>query len=425
MTSCREESLAYVGKLFDDVRAMSQDGPGVTRQGFGPVETAVLERLTEEGVRLGLEIRKDDAGGVWMTLPGRNRALPAFVAGSHADSVPQGGNFDGLAGIVAAIETARRIKHDGVELERDFTVLMMRCEESSFFGKAYAGSLGMMGRLKESDLELKHRPAGTTLGDAIRSCGLRPERLTTGTPVIDPKRIAAFVELHIEQGPTLDSDPKVRTGIVTGIRGNIRHKAVKVVGETAHSGAVDKCYRHDALLAACRLMSRMDDLWDERLAAGDDLVFTSGVFRTGENAAISVIPGEVTFTIDIRSLDDATLERFHNMLLEEARKIGEARGVEFIFDKPLLTAPARVNGPLSDKLAEAAERAGLPVRRLASGAGHDAAMLGNCGIPTAMIFVANQNGSHNPHEAMKLEDFVAGVDVLEAAVKDFDRNRHA
>ena len=116
MTACREESLAYVGKLFDDVRAMSQDGPGVTRQGFGPVETAVLERLTEEGVRLGLEIRKDDAGGVWMTLPGRNRALPAFVAGSHADSVPQGGNFDGLAGIVAAIETARRIKHDGIEL---------------------------------------------------------------------------------------------------------------------------------------------------------------------------------------------------------------------------------------------------------------------------------------------------------------------
>lgn len=422
MKNYREDSLSYVAKLFDDVRAMSADGPGVTRQGFSSTESEVLERLTEEGRRLGLEIRTDDAGSVWMTLPGKNRSLPAFVSGSHADSVPQGGNFDGLAGIVAAIETARRLKHDAVELERDFTILMMRCEESSFFGKAYAGSLGMMGRLKPSDLALRHRTTGETLGESIRNCGLDPDRLTTGIPVIDPSRIAAFVELHIEQGPTLDSDPKVRTGIVTGIRGNIRHKMVRVVGETAHSGAVDKAYRHDALLAACRLLSRMDDLWDERLAAGDDLVFTSGVFRTGDNAAISVIPGEVTFTVDIRSLDEATLEHFHDQLKEQALAIGRSRGVEFIFDDALRTAPAKVDGALADKLATAASRAGLPVRRLASGAGHDAAMLGNCGIPTAMIFVANQNGSHNPREAMKLEDFLAGVDVLTAAVTDFDRH---
>ena len=417
-----DDSMTYVEKLFDDVRKMSVDGPGVTRQGFSAVETAVLERLTEEGRNLGLEIYKDEAGNVWMTLPGRNRSLPAFVSGSHADSVPQGGNFDGLAGIVAAIETARRLKHNAVELERDYTILMMRCEESSFFGKAYAGSLGMMGRLKPSDLALKHRSSGISLGEAIRSCGLDPDRLTTGTPIIDPKRIAAFVELHIEQGPTLDSDPEIRTGIVTGIRGNIRHKAVRVVGETAHSGAVDKIYRHDALLAACRLMSRMDDLWDERLAAGDDLVFTSGVFRTGDNAAISVIPGEVTFTVDIRSLHEDTLEHFHELLLAEAQSIGKSRGVEFIFDNALRTAPAKVNAALAEKLEEAAQRANLPIRRLASGAGHDAAMLGNCGVPTAMIFVANQNGSHNPQEAMELEDFLAGVNVLTAAVIDFDRH---
>ena len=110
---------------------------------------------------------------------------------------------------------------------------MMRCEESSFFGKAYVGSLGMMGKLTAADLALKHRSTGETLGECIRSCGVDPERLTTGEPVIDPKRIAAFVELHIEQGPTLTSQTLTRTGIVTGIRGNIRHKNVTMPLKTS------------------------------------------------------------------------------------------------------------------------------------------------------------------------------------------------
>ena len=412
----------FAAAIFDHVRSMSADTEGVTRQGYGPVESKVLEWLEGIGKALDLEIEHDAAGNVWMTLPGRDRSLPAFVAGSHADSVPEGGNFDGLAGITAALCVARELRRASVTPERDYRVLMLRCEESSFFGKAYVGSLGMMGRLKESDLALKHRTTGVTLGEYIRACGLDPTRLTTGTPVIDPSRIAAFVELHIEQGPTLTSQVQTRTGIVTGIRGNIRHKAVRVYGETAHSGAVDKQYRHDAVMAATRLITRMDDLWDKHLEKGDDLVFTVGVIKTSETAAISVIPGLVSFTVDMRSLSAETCRVFHEELLAEAKRLEAERGVKFEFDDALFTAPAHVDEKLAARLEETAQRALLPVMRLPSGAGHDSAMLGNCGIPVAMIFVANQNGSHNPHEAMLLEDFMKGVELLQHTVLDFDQH---
>lgn len=419
-TSGPQTDIEFAGAIFDHVRGMSADVEGVTRQGYSPLETAVLDYLEGVGRELALEVRRDAAGNVWMTLPGEDRSLPAFVAGSHADSVPQGGNYDGLAGIVAALVAARRMRREGFTPKRDFTVLMMRCEESSFFGKAYVGSLGMMGRLKPSDLALKHRTTGKTLGEYIAACGLDPERLTTGEPVIDPKKIAAFVELHIEQGPALTSQKTARTGIVTGIRGNIRHKEVRVVGETAHSGAVNKEYRHDAVLAAARLLSRLDDKWDEYLAKGEDLVFTVGVIKTAPTAAISVIPGLVTFTVDMRSLSAETCRAFHDELTAEAARIAAERGVRFEFDAPLFTAPAHVDEKLARRLEETAARHGIPVMRLASGAGHDSAVLGNAGIPVAMIFVANQNGSHNPREAMELADFMTGADLLYRTAADFD-----
>lgn len=406
----------FARRLFDTVREMSADVRGVTRQGYGPVETKVLEFLKDEGRKLGLEIETDAAWNVWMTMKGRDSTRPAFVAGSHVDSVPQGGNFDGLAGVVAALVAAKHMHDEGVVPAVDYRVLMMRCEESSFFGKAYVGSLGMLGRLKASDLALRHRTEAGTLADAIRSTGVDPERLTTGEPVVEVKKIGAFVELHIEQGPTLTSRESPRVGVVTGIRGNIRHKNVVCLGETAHSGAVNKEYRHDAVMAAAHLFAEMDAAWDEFLAAGKDLVFTVGVLKTGETAAISVIPGEVRFTIDMRSLKKETLDEFHARLEAEAKKLEAARGVRFVFDDALYTAPAVLSDDVSERLHAAAREAGIPVMPIASGAGHDSAVFANAGIPAAMIFIANQHGSHNPDEAMELDDFMTGAALLTETV---------
>lgn len=420
MSELQQKGLEFAKKIFDDIRAMSADVQGVTRQAFSAKETEALDYLTKIGQSLQLEITPDRAGNVWMTLPGKDRSLPAFVAGSHVDSVPQGGNYDGLAGVTAALTVAWWMRQTGFQPVRDYTVLMMRGEESSFFGKAYMGSLGMLGKLTAKDLALKIRDGSCTLAEAMQSCGIDTEAVSGGKPLVDIDRIAAFVELHIEQGPTLDAQKEARAGIVTGIRGNIRHKAVRILGEAAHSGATDKPYRHDALMAFTDWMQRVDRAWDRWLIQGEDLVFTVGVLKMASSAAISVIPGEVTFSVDIRSLSADTVKRFHDLMQKYGEEVASERGVKIEYDPALVTAPSGVDAALSDRLETSAKAEGIPCMRLASGAGHDSAVLGNNGIPVAMIFVANQLGSHNPHEAMKMEDFMQGTDILWAAVSHFD-----
>ena len=420
MSELQQKGLEFAKKIFDDIRAMSADVQGVTRQAFSAKETEVLDYLTKIGQSLQLEITPDRAGNVWMTLPGKDRSLLAFVAGSHVDSVPQGGNYDGLAGVTAALTVAWWMRQTGFQPVRDYTVLMMRGEESSFFGKAYMGSLGMLGKLTAKDLALKIRDGSCTLAEAMQSCGIDTEAVSGGKPLVDIDRIAAFVELHIEQGPTLDAQKEARAGIVTGIRGNIRHKAVRILGEAAHSGATDKPYRHDALMAFTDWMQRVDRAWDRWLIQGEDLVFTVGVLKMASSAAISVIPGEVTFSVDIRSLSADTVKRFHDLMQKYGEEVASERGVKIEYDPALVTAPSGVDAALSDRLETSAKAEGIPCMRLASGAGHDSAVLGNNGIPVAMIFVANQLGSHNPHEAMKMEDFMQGTDILWAAVSHFD-----
>lgn len=416
----QHEGLDFCKTVFETVRQMSAEGRGVTRQGYGSVECKVVEYLKSVGRDLNLEICDDAAGNVWMRLPGIDPSLPAFVSGSHADSVPEGGNYDGLAGVTAALAVVWWMRRTHFTPKRDYVVLVMRCEESSFFGKAYIGSLAFTGQLTTNETNLKHRTEDKTLGDFMSDCGIDVAKITSGQPLVDLKKIAAFVELHIEQGPTLDSSDTERVGIVTGIRGNVRHKAVRCIGQTAHSGAVDKQFRHDAVMATAELIHTMDKHWDEWLAKGEDLVFTIGVLKTAPTAAITVVPGETTFSVDMRSLKLDTVKRFEELMRQEAERIGQKRGVKFEFDKLLVTQPAGVDAALSDELAATAAKCGIPVKRLASGAGHDSAVIGNKGVPVAMIFVANQNGSHNPFETMKLEDFMVGAELLWRTVEHFD-----
>ena len=148
------DGVKFCSSVFETVRKMSIDGLGVTRQGYSQVETDVIDYIKSIGEELGMEISSDIAGNLWMRFPGRDRTLPAFVAGSHADSVPQGGNYDGLAGIVAALAVAWWMRRTGFVPSRDYVVLVMRCEESSFFGKAYVGSLALTGKLTLADTQL-------------------------------------------------------------------------------------------------------------------------------------------------------------------------------------------------------------------------------------------------------------------------------
>lgn len=355
-----------------------------------------------------------------MTLPGRNRDLPAFVSGSHTDSVPQGGNYDGLAGIVAPLAVAKYLKDTNRVPEQDFCIVAFRMEECPEFGRAYAGSLALTGQLKPFELELPHRDSGRLLKDVLLERGVDVERIASGEPLMDLSKIAAFVELHIEQGPRLDKEPVNRAAVVTGIRGYLRHKRCRVEGETAHSGAVDHEFRHDAVAALTDLLYVMNRHWEAWLHDGKDLVFTCGVINTLSTADISIISGDVSFGLDMRSLSMETIRAFHDLLLEEAGAIEEKHGVKFIFDDVIVGEAARPDAILFNRLVKAATDHGIPHLQMASGAGHDAAVMTSAGVPTCMLFVANQNGSHNPHEAMRISDFLSGAEILMHAVVDYD-----
>lgn len=308
-----------------------------------------------------------------------------------------------------------------IQLERDYTVLVTRMEESSWFGRAYVGSLALTGNLKPSEVQLKHRDRDETLAETIRKSGFDPEAMTSGKPLKDLSNIDAFIELHIEQGPTLENSKDKRIAAVTGIRGNLRHKICKVIGETAHSGAVNREYRHDAVLALADLLSRMDKHWKEWLDQGKDLVFTCGVVNTAPTAAIAIIPGEVTFGLDMRSLSMQTLYDFHDLMIKECEQIAAERGVKFEFDDVLVCESSGVAPEVRARIEKAAVDHNLGAQSIPSGAGHDAAVLSNAGVPVGMIFVANQNGSHNWREAMELDDFMNGCELLWHTVCDYDK----
>ena len=209
------------------------------------------------------------------------------------------------------------------------------------------------------------------------------------------------------------------TAIVTGIRGNIRHKHVVCRGEAGHSGAVPRGLRRDAVLATAELMHRLDEHWAGSLERGLDLVLTFGIVSTDPRAhAMSRIPGELAFSFEVRSESRETLEEFYKLFHTECKSVANERKVRFEFDRRLETPPARLDERWVARLLELSRRLGLPAERVPSGAGHDAAMFVAAGVPSGMIFIRNEHGSHNPHEAMDLDDFVLGVELLRLALSE-------
>ncbi|CAM4251189.1 hydantoinase/carbamoylase family amidase [Bordetella muralis] len=417
MTISRTSSLLrdLAQTILAEIREATRDGLGVTRESYGAGEEAALRILESHAERLGLAYERDGAQNLWMWLPQDQRPDPFVTIGSHVDSVPQGGNFDGLAGVVCGmlVLSSLRGHHEDAPPVR---VLALRGEESAWYGKAYMGSLALLGRLPASALNMPHRGGQGTLGDAMARCGVDIEAVRRAEPMIDPARMGAYLELHIEQGPVMVAR-QWPVAAVTGIRGNIRHNHVRCIGETGHSGAVPRWLRKDALLAVAELLSRMDEHWRVLLQMGMDLVMTSGICSTPQQShAVSVIPGEVQLSFEVRSQDTQTLERFYTLMRDECRAIEASRGVRFEFDERLFTEPATMDPAWIAKLESAAAQTGMALERIPSGAGHDASVFANAGIPSAMVFIRNANGSHNPHEAMDIEDFLLGTDLLHRAL---------
>lgn len=402
--------------LFAELREMSFDGVGVSRETYGPGETRAMQVIEALGRRSGFETEWDAAGNLIVRLRGRDADRAVVATGSHLDSVPQGGNFDGAAGVIAGFLALSAAKARGAAL-RTMELYVLRGEESAWYGgPCYFGSRAIFGQLTDSDFASVHRTTGESLAANMARCGVEMALVAQGRPLRDPACFHSWMELHIEQGPVLVAKEKP-VGIVTGIRGNVRHRRVVCRGEAAHSGAVPRWLRHDAVLAMAELLMRIDEHWRILLEWGEDLVVTSGIVETNaEEHAVSRVPGEVSFALEYRSQDEKTLTSFGALIQSECDQIGAKRGVTFELGQAIRTAPARMSEALVRLTERAAETSGVAAEIMPSGAGHDSAVFANAGVPSVMIFVRNEHGSHNPHEAMDLPDFFAGADVLAQAL---------
>ncbi|WP_431513792.1 hydantoinase/carbamoylase family amidase [Variovorax sp. DAIF25] len=402
-------------KLFSDVRELTFDGVGVTRQSYGRGESDTADYLRAFAASEGLEVRADRAANLVFGLPQTAAASAVTWCGSHIDSVPQGGNFDGYAGVVAGLLCLVAQKAGGTPYARPLEVVAFRGEESAWFGKAYMGSGALFGKVSESDLALKQRTTGESMEACMRRCGADVEAIRAQQTLLDKARIKAYLELHIEQGPVMVAR-QLPLAVVSGIRGNVRHNRVVCHGDAQHSGVVPRWLRHDAMFAVADLIMRIDEHWRVLLERGTDLVVTTGIVSTDPaEHSISRIPGQVSFSLEARSKSTDTLEAFYRLMRAECGSIERERGVRFEFDRRLLSDPATMDEKLCGVLSEACAAQEAAFELIPSGAGHDASLFANAGIPSGMLFVRNQNGSHNPHEAMDIEDFMLGVGAMDAA----------
>ncbi len=410
------DDTALAASILDRLYALTAGSVGVTRPSYGRGETLGLELVARLAADAGLAVTWDAAANLVVRLPGAVPEAPAVVIASHMDSVPCGGNYDGAAGIIAGLLCLLRLKREGRTPPRTIMLIGLRGEESAWFDTCYIGSRALFGELTEHDLAARHRDSGRTLKEHMRDLGADVQRIAARRPLIDPSEVAVYYELHIEQGPVMVAR-NLPVAIVTGIRGNMRYPDAKCLGEAGHSGAVPRWLRRDAVLATADLLRRMDEHWRVLLERGHDLVFTAGIFSTDPREhGVTRIPGRVDFSLETRSQDRATLAAIGEILDRECSAIAKERHVDFVLGRPRTAEPARMDGARVARLLRICGTLGIAAEELASGAGHDAAEFANHGIPAAMIFVRNRNGSHNPDEAMEIADFIAGTNVLYHAV---------
>jgi N-carbamoyl-L-amino-acid hydrolase len=397
--------VALAGRLFDALREATFDGVGVTRDAYGEGERRAHAILRAAAEALGLECRADPLGNLLMTLPGSDRAQKRILLGSHLDSVAQGGNFDGAAGVLAGIAALAGMQRAGFVPGRDVTVLAIRAEEAgSWFPISYPGSRGALGLLRAEELQVRRQDNGRTLAEHLRAEGFSPDFVAAGGRTFSPDDTAAFLELHIEQGPVLEGEG-VPIGIVTGIPGSRRLRAARVLGEYNHSGATPRKYRRDAAIALAELAFRCDERWARLEAMGHSLVCTFCVMGTTEEAGFTKIAGEARFQLDVRSVNPHSVDALMETLYEAVPEIEARRGVRFDLGPETTSRAAPMDSGIQHGLHRAADALGVRHRSMASGAGHDAAAFAMAGIPAGMLFVRNQHGSHNPKEAMRMDDF--------------------
>ena len=402
---------ALAAGLFAMLRADSLDPPGVTRDPYGPGEQRAHATVTNTARRMGLRVEQDFAANTYLTYAGRDPAAPRVIVGSHLDSVPHGGNFDGAAGVVAGLVAVAALQRLGITPSCDLTVMAIRAEESVWFEVSYIGSRAALGTLPDGALGVRRRDTGLTLAEHIRACGGDPDALAARRRFLDPHGVRAYLEVHIEQAPSL-VEARRPVGVCTGIPGTFRYPDARIEGQADHVGTPRR-FRRDAALAGAEFAVALDAMWEEREAAGVAMAWTLGKFHTdADSHGLTIVPGEFRFSLDVRAYDEAHLADLDHRVDAIIAGIEQRRGVTFHRGVKTGAKIGRVDPDIASAMAAGAGALGIPVLEIASPASHDGAAFAAEGVKIAMLFVRNENGSHNPREAMELQDFMAACKVL-------------
>ncbi|ENN89474.1 amidase, hydantoinase/carbamoylase family [Rhizobium freirei PRF 81] len=403
-----------IAEDIDALAGLTEPGHPWTRRAFSPLFLEGRAYIEARMKAAGLTTRMDAAGNLIGRRAGAKPGLGTILVGSHSDTVPDGGRFDGIAGTIAALEVARSLKDRGIELDHDLEIVDFLAEEVSIFGVSCIGSRGMTGQIPEAWLS---RVSGDrTLSQGIAEVGGDPSVL------LSQKRpdLAGFLELHIEQGPVLEAENR-DIGIVTAIAGITRIE-ITVEGRADHAGTTPMDRRADALVAASQLVLDIRSRAAEQAKTPGHFAATVGEFRIEPNAA-NVVPSKVVLLIDGRAEIRSDMEDFLAWIDGEVKTIAADFGVT-------INPPVRVsdNMPtpgapvLLETLERACETVGAKHRRMASGAGHDTAWIAKV-APAAMIFVPCKEGrSHCAEEWAENDDIAMGAAVLFEAVRDMDKN---
>jgi beta-ureidopropionase / N-carbamoyl-L-amino-acid hydrolase len=364
----------------------------------------------------GLLVALDAGGNLVGRTPGTGQRLRALVAGSHSDTVPAGGRFDGVLGVLAALEAVQSIQEQQLSLLHPLEVVDFLAEEPSEFGISCIGSRSWAGVLTTSDLG-RQLPSGLTLAAAIDSVGGTAGRLDG--PIRDRHSVAAYVEVHIEQGLVL-AERKAAIGIVTAIVG-IRRYEVTVEGRADHAGTTPMHLRRDALVGAADFLRAVDHLSRSRPAEGPYLVATVGKLSVEPNA-INAVPGAVRMILETRSTEEPALDQFERALWKQVEGELRDRGLRLLVTQLSQTSPTACSPMIQDAIEKASAGAGFLSSRLPSGAGHDGVFVAPI-APMGMIFVPCRDGrSHAPEEWAEPVDCANGARVLAETLLLLDRH---
>jgi allantoate deiminase len=383
----------------EELGAISEEPGVLTRRFATPALARAGELVAAWMAQAGLAVRRDAAGNVLGRSAG---AGPPLVLGSHLDTVPEAGRFDGALGVLAAIAVVERLAGGG---SAPLEVAAFADEEGARYGVPYLGSGAYAGLFEPGWLGLVDAD-GIVLADAVRAAGGRPEELVAAPA----PALAGYVELHIEQGPVLEREG-LPVGVVSAIAGQTR-AALTLRGEAGHAGTVPMAGRRDALAAAAALVLEVERIGRER----DGLVATVGRLSVSPGAS-NVIPAEARLTLDVRHAEDGARRAAVDAIRDAAAAAAGARDVELEWAGVQESGAVELAGALRDRLAGAVAAAGLRVLELPSGAGHDAVVLARR-CPAAMLFVRCQGGvSHDPRESVSEADVAVALDVLEHVVR--------